>query len=107
MKKSILLLLALSLSVPTYAQSPNKMSYQTNIRNGSALVVDATVGIRVSIHQGSSTGTLVYQETQTPQANANGLVSMVIGEGTMTSGSLASMDWSDGPYFVTSETDPS
>ena len=108
MKKSILLLLALTLSVLTFAQSPDKMSYQTVIRNdaGELITVDnGEVGIRISINQSTAAGTLVYQETHAVSANANGLVSLVIGEGTVTAGSFSNIDWANGPYFVTSETD--
>ncbi len=107
MKKSILILLSLIFTVLSYAQSPNRMSYQTVVRDADGiLVISNTVGIRISINQGTSNGVLVYQETHEPDANENGLVSLVIGDGMVTAGSLSDIDWGDGPYFITSETDP-
>jgi hypothetical protein len=100
---AILLLLAFNL----FSQAPQKMSYQAVIRNASnVLVTNQNVGMRVSILQGSSTGSVVYQETQSPTSNTNGLVSVEIGAGTIVSGTFASIDWSAGPYFVKTETDP-
>ena len=48
----------------------------------------------------------VYTEIHTPVTNANGLVSIEIGNGTIVSGDFATIDWTDGPYFIKTETDP-
>jgi hypothetical protein len=56
--------------------------------------------------QGGSSGTAVYIETQTPTTNINGLVSIEIGSGTVVSGTFNTIDWSAGPYFIKTETDP-
>ena len=51
----------------TFAQAPQKMSYQAVIRNtNNALVTSTPVGIRISVLQGSIFGASVYVETQTP-----------------------------------------
>ena len=90
-----------------FAQAPQKMSYQAVIRNTSgSLVSSASVGMQISILQGSSTGTAVYVETQTPSTNANGLVSIEIGGGTIVSGNFSTINWANGPYFIKTETDP-
>ena len=87
--------------------APEKMSYQAVIRNASNnLVASQAVGMQISILQGSATGTAVYVETQTPTTNANGLVTLQIGGGTLVSGSIATINWANGPYFVKTETDP-
>ena len=90
-----------------WAQSPEKMSYQAVIRNSSdALLTNTTVGMRISILQGSPSGTAVYTETQTPTTNANGLVSIEIGGGTVVSGDFSTIDWANDSYFIKTETDP-
>jgi len=48
----------------------------------------------------------VYVETHTASTNENGLVSLQIGGGTVTGGVFADIDWSDGEYYIKSETDP-
>lgn len=89
-----------------FAQSPDKMSYQAVIRDASsALITSTTVGMQISILQGSVTGTPVYVETHTPASNLNGLVTLEIGSGTVVSGTFATIDWSNGPYFLQTETD--
>ena len=90
-----------------FAQAPQKMSYQAVIRNSSSTLVTSTpVGMKISILQGSSTGTAVYVETQTPSTNANGLVSLEIGTGAVITGTFSAINWATGPYFIKTETDP-
>jgi len=95
---------ALLLTISSFAQAPEKMSYQAVIRNAAnALVANQQVGMQISILQGA---TAVYEETQTPTSNSNGLVSLEIGTGTVISGSFTAIDWSAGTYFIKTETDP-
>jgi hypothetical protein len=106
MKKIYTILALVILSLGAFAQVPQKMSYQAVLRNASdALVVSTTVGMQISILQGSSTGMAVYVETQTPTTNANGLVSIEIGTGSVVSGTFSAIDWSTGNYYIKSETD--
>ncbi|MCW3070740.1 MAG: hypothetical protein JWO44_630 [Bacteroidetes bacterium] len=106
LRVSAVLFLSFQLSV-SFAQAPQKMSYQAVVRNASnALVTSSPVGMQVSILQGSATGTAVYVETQSASTNVNGLVTIEIGNGTPVSGTFAAIDWSAGPYFIMTETDP-
>ncbi len=111
MKQLLKLTLALLLTVnfgllTVKAQAPQKMSYQAVVRNASnQLITNQSVGMQISILQTSATGTSVYVETQTPTTNANGLVSIEIGTGTVVSGDFTTIDWANGPYFIKTETD--
>ena len=88
------------------AQAPQKMSYQAVIRNSNdSLLVSTPVGMRISLVQGSPSGTVVFSETQTTTTNANGLVSLQIGMGTAVSGTFTGINWAAGPYYVKTETD--
>jgi len=107
MKKILTVIASLILTASVFAQAPEKMSYQAVIRDVSNnLTTNQTVGMQISILQTSATGTAVYVETQTPTTNANGLVSFEIGTGTVISGNFTTIDWSAGPYFIKTETDP-
>lgn len=107
MKNLITFILAGLISSSAFAQSPERMSYQAVIRDASnTLITSSTIGMQVSILHGSFSGNPVYVETQSPMSNSNGLVSIRIGEGTVTNGDFSSIDWSNGPYFVKTETDP-
>ena len=90
-----------------WAQAPQKMSYQAIIRNTSNVVVaSSTVGIKISIVQGTPNGPAVFAERHTKSTNANGLLSLEIGAGTVLSGIFSAIDWGNGPYFIKTETDP-
>lgn len=104
----MLLIAIIYSSVSTiFAQAPQKMSYQAVVRNaGNGLIVNANVGMRISVLQGTTNGTAVYVETQTAMTNANGLVTLEIGAGAVVSGTFASINWGANAYFIKTETDP-
>ena len=108
MKRIIILLVFVSMVTCLNAQSPQKMSYQAVIRNGSnQLITNSPIGMRFKILRSSASGTEVYIETQSLTSNANGLVTAEIGSGNIVFGDLSSINWADGPYFLKIETDPS
>ena len=93
--------------VCAWAQAPQKMSYQAVVRNAdNTLVANQNVSARIWILQGSANGTAVYIETQTAVTNANGLMTLSVGEGTAVTGSFGAIDWANGPYFLKTEIDP-
>ncbi|MGA2408607.1 MAG: fibrobacter succinogenes major paralogous domain-containing protein [Bacteroidales bacterium] len=103
MRKLYSTFLAVLLTATLFSQSPQKMSYQAVIRNSSdQLVKSSPIGMRISILKDA---TPVYVETQTPTSNANGLVSIEVGTGTFVAGTFAGIDWSNGTYFIKTETD--
>jgi len=107
MKRTITLLFAALMAASVIAQAPQKMSYQAVIRNTSnQLVVNHSVGMRISILKETATGTVVYTETHTVTSNGSGIVTVEIGAGTPVTGTFAAIDWSTGKYFVKTETDP-
>ena len=107
MKKVILSILFFLTVTVVWAQVPQQISYQSVIREGNNVVVASSqVGIKISMLKGSVLGPAVYVETHRKTTNANGLVSLEIGTGTVLSGSFASIDWANGPYLIQTETDP-
>lgn len=89
------------------AQVPDRISYQSVVRDShNELVREGAVGLRISLLQGSAEGEAVYVEEHLVRSNANGLVSIAIGGGTVVSGDYSRIDWGAGPYFIKTETDP-
>ncbi len=105
MKKILSLFTVVILSATIWAQSPQKMSYQSVVRDSNGdLVKSASVDMQISILQGAADGAVVYAETQAPSTNENGLLSVEIGAGT-TSDDFSAINWSNGPMFVKTEID--
>ena len=107
MKRIYTILMALITSVVVMAQAPDKMSYQAVLRDaGNNLLTNKSVSMRISVLQGNAFGSAVYVETHSISTNANGLVTVEIGSGSPSSGTFASINWANGPYFIKTETDP-
>ena len=103
----ILLMLYNAIYAVIPASPPEKISYQAVVRNSTnALVTNQPVGVKITILQGSATGTPVFAETHTPTTNANGLINIVIGTGSPAINGLLDVVWSTGPYFIKTEIDP-
>ena len=106
MKKILTTLALLVATTILLAQAPQKFSYQGVIRDAAGnLVRNAPVGVRVSLLKNSTEGVAVYCETHRQSTNANGLLTLTIGDGTVVGGDMAAIDWADGPYFLKTETD--
>jgi hypothetical protein len=61
MNKIFTVLSAVLISASLWAQAPQKISYQAVIRGANnALVVEKQVGVKISILQGSESGSAVY-----------------------------------------------
>ena len=89
------------------AQAPAAMTFQAVVRTAQgAIAADRNITVQATIVQGSANGTTVYSENFSGKTNANGLVTLKIGGGTPTVGNFATIDWADGPYFLTIAVDP-
>ena len=91
MKQNLTLIAAfLLLTVGAAAQ---KLSYSAVVRNSeNQLVANESVTVAVSIAN-SVTGNVVYSEVHAAQTNQNGLVTLIIGEGTNKTGNLSDVTW--------------
>ena len=108
MKKYFLTTLFFLLTITAFltAQTPQRMSYQSVLRDAqNRLVTNRMVGVQISILQNSPTGDAVYVERQSPTTNAHGLVTVVIGTGQVISGSMATIQWENGTYYIRMQID--
>lgn len=107
MKKITLSFVALAAAaVMANAQAPAKFNYQGIARSASgAPLATRSLGMRISIHENSVTGPVVYQETQNATTNAFGLYNVIIGAGTPVTGTLGGVSWTSGDKFIQIEVD--
>jgi hypothetical protein len=89
------------------AQAPQRINFQGIARNtnGTAMV-NRTLGLRLSVLTGSSAGAAQYIETHTVTTNAYGLYNLLIGGGTVVSGTMGSITWGTATKFIKVEIDP-
>ena len=105
--RKLLLLVALFVCDSSMAQSPEKFTYQSVIRDEAQnLILDSNVGIQIIIRKDSPSGTIIFKEQHTVTTNQNGLATLEIGSGAVITGMFSSIDWSNGPYFIETGTDP-
>ena len=98
----ILLFLGLSLS----AQAPQGFNYQATVRNASGdLIISQNVSFSFNVNQGSQTAAPTYTEEHIIVTDDLGQVSLVIGQGTATTGVFSEIDWSIGNYYLAIELD--
>ena len=107
MKNLFTLFGVLCFTVVSFAQAPEKMTFQAVVRDATNnLLNNQNVGMQISILHGSISGNALFVESHTPASNENGLVTIEIGAGIVSQGDFSTIDWSNGPYFIKSETDP-
>lgn len=101
MKKLLPLLLLSLTALRVDAQAPQAFTYQAVARDadGDALM-SAAIDVQFHLHQGTAAGPVVFAEAHSTTTNAHGLFSLEVGNGTASVGDLATVDWSDGPYFM-------
>jgi len=107
MKTYILILLAFIISLRSFTQVPQKFNYQAVVRNNTGVIVaNQKIAIKIEVLQIDSTQTSVlYAETHTPTTNAYGLFNIQIGNGTIVSGNLSSMNWGTGKKYLRTSVD--
>src|SRR5690349_13990425 len=92
-----------------HAQVPNQLNYQGVARkaNGHG-IPNQTVSVRLSIHDLSAAGPVVYRETRSVGTNAFGLFTIAIGSPGATGviGSIGAVNWGTGNKFLQVEFDP-
>ena len=111
MKKRIISLIALVVLglMTAFAQVPTTpLTYQTVVRNAqNQLVINQeNVTVTVSVWNGAGTSEL-YRETHSGlSTNANGLLTLMMGTGTVNLGTWGDIDWSDASIKTTVSYNP-
>ncbi len=110
MKKILSMLAAVLLvAISGYSQSPGFFNYQGVARNSVGNVLkNQNIGIRLTVRDGSSGGTVVYQESRTAVTNPFGLFNVQVGSAgaTNVTGTILGVNWSVGSKYIQVEVDP-
>ena len=101
--------IVLSCMTALFAQAPQKFTYQAVVRNANnQLLPNTQVGVQVAILQdgAGAQGTPIYAEKHTVTTNANGLVTLNVGEGNVLFGNFNTINWRSGVFFIDIGVDP-
>ena len=111
--KKILSIMAVALLVVigAYGQSPSPgiFNYQGVARNSVGnVLVNKTITLRLTIHDGAAAGPTVYQESRTTTTNPFGLFNVQVGSAGASSvtGTIAGVTWGVNTKFIQVEIDP-
>lgn len=92
MKKKFTLIVMVFLTAGTLFAQTDRMSYQAVLRNAdNELVYNENLSVQVQILDAS--GAVQYSELHSATTNANGMISLVIGNGTNVTGNLSEVIW--------------
>lgn len=109
MRRLLIFLLCVFVTLLTSAQAPSLISYQGVARKGNGNpITNQAVSLRLTIHNNTASGPVLYTETRSVTTNDFGLFSVSIGGpgATNVSGTVASINWSTGNKFLQVEMDP-
>src|SRR6476659_5739792 len=109
MKKLLSLLIGMLVVLLTLAQAPTQINYQGIARNSRGNGVSShLISVRLTIHDGSSAGPIVFSERRSIMTNTFGLFNIAIGSpgASSVTGSIGGIDWTSGPKYLQVEMDP-
>lgn len=90
------------------AQAPEKINYQGVARdNSGTFLANQLIGLRITLHSGSPSGPVSYQETHSVTTNGFGYFDLHIGGGTVVSGNFSTINWGTASYYNEVEMDVS
>ena len=96
MKYLLLLIFNTLLTICVIAQSPMRINYQGIARNSAGNVLtNENIDLRLSIHNGSASGSILYQETRALKTDRFGMFVVAIGSpgATVVVNTLSGINW--------------
>jgi hypothetical protein len=101
--KKIILLLLFPLSL-LFAQAPQGFNYQAVVSNANGqLLINKAVNFQFNIRQNAQTGSPLYTETHQVTTDDLAQASLIIGQGTATTGNFTTINWGNGSYYLSIE----
>jgi hypothetical protein len=101
MRSKLIIFITFLVTITTVAQQG--INYKALIKdNGGNVVANQHITVQFTILQGAVN---VYQETHNPTTDANGIIIVNIGEGTIDSGNYNTIKWESDDHFLNVQID--
>lgn len=102
--KKIFILLTFCIAILNVTQAqvpPQAFNYSGVARDANGLpIASTTIGIQISILKTSTTGTTAYSENHFVNTDDFGLFNLIVGGGSVQSGSMSAINWSNDNYYL-------
>jgi len=107
--KALIIITLIAISFSANAQAPNLLNYQGVARNSAGNPLpNQKMNLRLSVHDRSATGNVVYSETRVIITNLGGLFFVQVGSAGTTSatGTIGGVIWLSGDKYLQVEIAP-
>lgn len=102
----IILSLILIVPILTIAQAPEKINFQSILRNKEGVIwSNKSISLKIGIVEGGADGAVRYLESHTKTTDMSGLISLQIGTGNVLAGSFHHINWDTAPHYLRLEAD--
>lgn len=107
MRKLLLLTLTVLCTVMSiYATTATGFNYQAVVRDASGTIIqNQPVSMRFTIRDSTPAGFIVFQQTDTVIPNSFGIITVIVGGGTIVTGTLDGVNWGNNNKFMQVEAD--
>jgi hypothetical protein len=93
-------------AIGLFAQTTGNFNYQAVIRDSNGdLVTNQAIDLQLTIIESSTDGSEVYRETHNVTTSGNGMISLIVGNGTSDLGDFNSINWGNDLKFIKIEID--
>ncbi len=104
--KNIFLAFSLLMCFSLFGQAPEAFKYQSILRDvNGAEISNQTVSLRISVHDNTPNGLIIYQESHQVTTNNFGLFSLSVGLGNPLIGTFTAIDWGTNSKYIQIEAD--
>lgn len=101
---TLLLLLFGVLSI-SFSQIPQQFNFQ-GVARDNGTIITGSISLQISIHQGTPNGPVAFRERHFTVTNSAGVFNVLIGQGLPVTGTIGSIDWTNGLLYIQTELDP-
>ena len=104
--KNIVLAFTLLMCFSLFGQAPEAFKYQSILRDiNGAEISNQNVSLRISVHDNTPSGVIIYQESHQATTNNFGLFSLSVGLGNPLIGDFTLIDWGTNSKYIQIEAD--